>query len=239
MQLVAIRQNPFEFAFIDAPDREASECEPFSDNWAPLTTNRLPVIQAWSSLLTFEAVTKDAIMTPIGRRMLHYPIQPSRARILIASFGYGCTAEIIDILSVMEAGDPFAKTSDHQRSDEARQKFLHRDGDHLTSMQVLRQAIEADARHRADRQTTPSLLRWCKDHSLNLRTLQEAISIRDQLRKLVEQDGQSADTSSGTETAPVIKSLLQGQFQYSAKIMPGNSYKQILGALVSGYLPVE
>jgi HrpA-like RNA helicase len=33
LQLVAIRQNPFEFAFIDAPDREASECEPFSDNW--------------------------------------------------------------------------------------------------------------------------------------------------------------------------------------------------------------
>ncbi len=191
------------------------------------------MIQAWSALLTFEAVTKDATMTAVGRRMLHYPIQPSRARILIASFGYACTAEIIDILAVMEAGDPFAKTSDHQASDSARQMFLHRDGDHLTSMQVLRLAMEADARHRADRHTTPTLLRWCKDKSLNLRTLQEAMSIRDQLRKLVQQDGQSPDTSCGAETAPVMRSLLQGQFQYTAKIMPGGGYKQILGALVS------
>src|ERR1700712_4105828 len=110
---------------------------------------------------------------------MHYPMHPARARILMAAFDYGCTAEIIDILSVMEAGDPFAKSSNHEQSDAARRKFLHRDGDHLTSMRVLRQALETDAEHKRDR-SNDTLRKWCKDNRLNMRTIQEAMSIREQ-----------------------------------------------------------
>jgi ATP-dependent RNA helicase DHX33 len=95
-------------------------------------------------------------------------------------------------------------------------------------MQVLRGAIKTEADHKADR-SKDSLHRWCRDNRLNLRTLQEAIAIREQLRKLVVQDGQPCDTSCGDDTTLVLRSLLWGQHQYTAKITPNGGYKQIMG----------
>ncbi len=157
--------------------------------------------------------------------MLYYPILPAHARILIAAFDLGSIAEIIDILAMMETGDPFAKQSNHEAADLARQQFVHRDGDHLTYLQVLRAALEAEQRRKTD-PGSPKLHAWCKDHSLNHRAVSEAISIRDQLRKLVAQDGQSADVSAGDDAAPVLKALLYGLSQYVAVITPTKTYKQ-------------
>lgn len=71
--------------------------------------------------------------------MLHYPLDPTHARILLASFENGCASEIIDILSLVNSGNLFIdRSSDRDAAAESRTKFVHRDGDHLTALNVFR-----------------------------------------------------------------------------------------------------
>jgi HrpA-like RNA helicase len=69
--------------------------------------------------------------------MLKYPLDPPHARILISSFDLGCPSEIIDILSIVNSGPLFIdRAADRESAATSRTKFIHRDGDHLTQLNV-------------------------------------------------------------------------------------------------------
>jgi pre-mRNA-splicing factor ATP-dependent RNA helicase DHX15/PRP43 len=65
-----------------------------------------------------------------------------------------------------------------QKADEAKAKFSHADGDHLTLLNVYHAYKGA-----------PDDNKWCYDNFLNLRTLKSADNVRDQLQKIMERMG--------------------------------------------------
>lgn len=155
--------------------------------------------------------------------MIHYPLDPEHARILIASFELGCPSEIIDLLSLVVSGPIWIdRASDRDSAAAARTKFLHRDGDHLTSLNVLRAylALKEDKG------------RWCRENHINGKTLSAALRVRDQLRELAERDGKDWKVSCGSEAELVIRCLLQGLFMNTAVIQADGSYRQTAGSLV-------
>lgn len=194
--------------------------------------------------------------------MLHYPLDPSHARILIASFTLGCPNEIIDILSLIVSGPVFLDRPDSREiSAAARMKFIHRDGDHLTGMNVLRAYFEIKDQRResagrsgngngiangngngngnGDRIGTGvggGLVAWCKDNQVNGKTLQAALKVQGQLRQLAERHGKDWRVSCGNETGIVMRALLQGLFMNTAVIQADGSYRQTAGSLV-GHSP--
>lgn len=192
--------------------------------------------------------------------MLRYPLDPIHARILIASFEHGCPLEIIDILSLINSGNLFVdRMSDRESAAESRTKFLHRDGDHLTALNVFRAylALSEDQDQDQDQEMAESSLlgksqsktrgrmrrngkaarselsNWCKDNHVNQRTLAQAIKIRQQLRELAEKDGKDWKISCGSETTSAIRSLLAGLFMNTAVIQSDGTFRQAAGNLVS------
>ncbi|KAK8850372.1 hypothetical protein IAR55_004290 [Kwoniella newhampshirensis] len=213
LQLIAMGQNPFDFEYIDNPGRDA-------------------IAAAFQTLAGLEALSSPTYITPLGRQMLRFPLDPPHARILLASFDHGCPNEIIDILSLINAGGHVFLDRPNDRDDAAiaRAKFIHRDGDHLTAMNVFRAYIALKESHRS-KQTTQGVLGWCKDNFVNGKTLSQALKVREQLRELCEKTGKEWMTTCGSETGSVMRSLLMGLFMNTAVIQADGSYRQTAGSL--------
>lgn len=196
-------------------------------------------VQAVVELLRLDAITaKPFRLTELGKRMQHYPMIPSRSRILLESFTSGCPSEIIDILSLQEAGNPILESASlREKAEKAKTTFKHRDGDHLTYLAIFRAFIEQQNQYKAEiseNRNATSPTAWCKDNALNFRVLKEAVQIRNQLRQLAEQQGHDPNISAGEDTDRVLKCLLHGLPLNTARIQPDKrGYRQIVGSRVS------
>lgn len=166
-------------------------------------------------------------ITPLGHRMLKYPLDPFQSRVLLASLDLGCPNEIIDILSLSNESPLFSEPFERrEEAAEARKVFTHREGDHLTMLNVLRSYEQLPA-------SDPRIRReWCRERFVNERNLKRAIMARDQLRELVEFEG-VADwkVSCGDEEEKVGMALAQGLYTRTAILRDGE-YKQIVGGAV-------
>ena len=162
--------------------------------------------------------------------MLSYPLDPNHARILLASFNLGCPSEIIDILSLLNAGTVWIdRSSDRESASVARAKHFNRDGDHLTALNVFRAYLTL----RQQEQKSTNLVRWTKENHVNGKTLAAAVKIRDQLKELVHRQEKDATVSCGGDTSVVVRALLQGLFMNTAVVQADGTYRQTAGSLVS------
>ncbi|OXM81762.1 ATP-dependent RNA helicase prh1 [Cryptococcus neoformans Bt63] len=216
LQLIAMGQNPFEFEYIDNPGRDS-------------------ILAAFQELVGLSALSSPTTITPLGLQMLRFPLDPPHARILLAAFEYGCANEIIDIISLVNAGGNvfIDRPNDREEAAQARQKFIHREGDHLTMMNVFRAYTELKESKSSSHSnsSSQSLVSWCKDNHVNSKTLAQALKVREQLRELSERLGKDGKASCGSEWGMVGRSLLQGLFMNTAVIQADGSYRQTAGSL--------
>jgi len=175
------------------------------------------------------AIDKDMGMTPLGHSMLKYPLDPSRSKILLSSIARQCTLDILDILSLSIESPIFMEppsTTDRDEVSQARAAFTHRDGDHMTMLNVLRSyesVPRADVKGRKE---------WCKARWVNERGLKKAILARDQMKGICEKEGVDWRTTSGDDSEPILRSLVDGLFTNTAILRDGE-YKQLVGSSVS------
>lgn len=217
LQLIAMRQDPFTFEYLDPPSRDS-------------------VAAAFRSLAGLGAISGPQEITELGREMLRYPLDPEHARILVAAFELGCAAEVIDVLSLVVASQVFVDRGDaRDAAAAARAKFVHKDGDHLTAMNVLRAYLalkEASDEPQSKDGSVGGIGAWCRTNHVNAKTLAQASRIRAQLRTLAPRFGRDPTTSCGADTSSVTRALLQGLFMNTAVIQADGSYRQTAGALV-------
>jgi ATP-dependent RNA helicase DHX33 len=217
LQLIAMGQSPFQFEYIDNPGRESSESCMFAAD---------SVLAAFQTLAGLEAISGPDTITPLGRQMLLYPLDPGHARILISALSLNCVSEIIDILSLLDAGPVWVdKQNEREASAAAKAKFVSRDGDHLTGMNVLRAYMEL-------KEAAGGVGKWAKENYVNLKTINSALKVRQQLRELVKRHGNDPDLSAGDDTEKVRRCLLAGLFMNTAVIQSDGTYRQAAGNLV-------
>ena len=162
--------------------------------------------------------------------MASFPLEPQHACAIVASKDYGCTSEVLDIVSIISASSKlFLDISDQREAvTEVRRKFRHPSGDHMTILNVVRayREIAASEKKHARKE-------WCRKHFLNERTLLEARDIREQLVVTCGRVGIDPVASAKENEDPVIKSMGHGLAGNSAFIQPDGSYKQTMGQSVS------
>jgi ATP-dependent RNA helicase DHX33 len=161
--------------------------------------------------------------------MAHFPLESHLARIILASKEFGCTLQALDIVSILAASSKLFVDSTEQReaSAEARRKFRHPSGDHMTILNALRAYEDiAAVENKGGRRE------WCRQQFVNERTLKEAGDIRAQLRMTCERMNIDWRTSMPDNDEPLLRSLVYGLVQHSAFLQPNGSYKQTMGQSV-------
>jgi len=114
-----------------------------------------------------------------------FPVEPQLAKMLLGSPKHRCSNEALSIAAMLSAGEVFfrrPKGSTAKAADEARNRFAHLDGDHLTLLNVFH-AYKQQVQGGVDGP------RFCSENFLNHRALGVADAAREQLKKCMEAQG--------------------------------------------------
>src|SRR5277367_3234420 len=146
-------------------------------------------------------------LTDIGKKMTAFPMDPSLAKMLITSEEYGCSEEMLTIVSMLSVPSVFYRPKERQEeSDAAREKFFVPESDHLTYLHVYSQWKSngySDG--------------WCIRHFLHPKSLRRAKEIREQLLDIMKVQKMSM-VSCGTDWDVIRKCICSGYYHQAAKV---------------------
>ncbi|KAF1351234.1 P-loop containing nucleoside triphosphate hydrolase protein [Delphinella strobiligena] len=145
-------------------------------------------------------------LTPLGRAMTSFPMDPSLAKLVITSCDYGCSEEILTIVSMLSVPSVFYRPKERmEEADAAREKFFDPSSDHLTLLHVYQQWT---ANHCSDK--------WSVAHFLHPKALQRAREIREQIKDIMGKEDMEL-VSCGYDTEIVRRCICAGYYHQAAK----------------------
>lgn len=190
----------------------------FMDPPAPET-----MMRALEELHYLECLDDEGGLTDLGRLALQFPLDPVLAVALIRLADMGCSLEMLLIVAMLLVPQVFLRPAlARKQADEAKGRFAHPDGDHLTLLTVFQEFVEVTGEKR----------KWCRDNFLQMRLLQSAVSVRGQLAQLMNKHGMREVLPGGTGARyydTIRKALARGFFMQVAKKKAGGK----------GYLTVK
>lgn len=178
-----------DFDFMDPPPQET------------ITTS---LFELWS----LGALDNLGDLTPLGRHMTPFPMDPPLAKLLItASSEYECSEEMLTIVSMLSVPSVFYRPKERQEeSDAAREKFFVPESDHLTLLHVYTQWKSngySDS--------------WCVKHFLHSKSLRRAKEVREQLQDIMTAQKMSL-VSCGTDWDVIRKCICSGFYHQAARV---------------------
>ncbi|KAJ5170328.1 uncharacterized protein N7500_003111 [Penicillium coprophilum] len=177
-----------DFDFMDPPPQET------------ITTS---LFELWS----LGALDNLGGLTPLGRRMTPFPMDPPLAKLIImASDEYECSDEMTTIVAMLSVPGVFHRPKERQEeADSAREKFVVPESDHLTLLHVYNQW-----------KTNGQSDAWCAKHFLNARTLRRAQDVREQLIDIMTKQKMPV-ISCGTDWDTIRKCICSGYYHQAAR----------------------
>ena len=149
--------------------------------------------------------------------MSEYPLEPNLAKILLVSPKYRCPGEAATIVALLSVPNIFLRPKDQARAaDEAKSKFSHPDGDHLTLLNAFTMFTNRGAS--SD---------WCYHNYVNFRAIKQASDIRDQLVGIMQKQMIEIRPGNLQEEGffdNVKKCLLEGLFMQIAHLERNGHY---------------
>eukprot|EP00882_Tetradesmus_deserticola_P033921 GHRQ01038793.1.p1 GENE.GHRQ01038793.1~~GHRQ01038793.1.p1 ORF type:complete len:249 (+),score=87.18 GHRQ01038793.1:1152-1898(+) len=143
----------------------------FMDPPAPET-----LMRALELLNYLGAIDDDGNLTEVGTTMAEFPLDPQLAKMMVASPEFGCSNEIVSVAAMLSVPNVFTRPKEAAKAaDEAKARFAHIDGDHLTLLNVYH-AWKANGEDGS----------WAYDNFLNQRSLKSADSVRGQLARICQ-----------------------------------------------------
>lgn len=169
----------------------------------PTDTITSSLYELWS----LGALNNVGNLTPIGKRMSSFPMDPSLSKLIIMSIEYGCSEDILTIVSMLSVPTVFYRPKERQEeSDAAREKFYVPESDHLTLLHVYNQ-------WKTNRYSDA----WCARHFLHAKALHRAREVRDQLVYILSQGQRTKLTSCDGDWDIVRKCICTGYFHQAAR----------------------
>jgi pre-mRNA-splicing factor ATP-dependent RNA helicase DHX15/PRP43 len=178
----------------------------FMDPPAPET-----LMRALELLNYLGALDDEGNLTPDGSIMSDFPLDPQMAKMLIVAPKYTCSNELLSIVAMLSVPTIFMRPPEaRKKADEAKDRFSHVDGDHLTLLNVY----HAYKQNNGD-------VSWCYTNFLNQRSLKSADNVRTQLTKIMQRNNltlNSTDFSSKDYYINIRKCLTEGYFMQVAHL---------------------
>lgn len=196
-------ENLLDFPFLDPPPEDVITASLY-DLWA------------------LGALSHVGHLTPLGRSLTPFPLDPSLSTILVTSTQpkYSCSNEILTIVAMLSVPSVFYRPPQRQEeSDAAREKFFVPESDHLTLLHVYTQWL---ANSRSDA--------WCTRHFLHPKTLRRASEIRAQLLDILTQQNLPV-LSAGTDWDIIRQCICAGYYHQAARARGVGEYTNLRTAV--------
>lgn len=119
------------------------------------------------------ALDDEGELTELGYQMSNLPIDPQLAKVILSSPDYGCSEEILSIVSCMSVPQIFMRPRENAKAaDEAKAQFTNDEGDHLTLLNAYAAYASVPVSERKQ---------WCWENFINDRSMISAGNVRKQL----------------------------------------------------------
>lgn len=193
--------NVIEFQYLDSPEERM-------------------IAEALKQLYYFQAIDKDGNVTPLGKQLVKFPLQPSLSRVLLRSKQLCCEEAALPIISMLSVENVFIKPSSKkqiERAAAAHQSLAEAGGgtnDFATLLATYRMASESQNKRR-----------WCSEHFVHWRAVKTAQSVCQQLSGILAHYQPQAIPDPDELTLPVSERLRQalcyGLFGSTARLAMG------------------
>ncbi|KAJ7667480.1 P-loop containing nucleoside triphosphate hydrolase protein [Mycena polygramma] len=175
------------------------------------------MLTALESLYALSALDDEGLLTRLGRKMADFPMDPSQAKMLIASVDLGCSEEILSIVAMLSVQNVFYRPKEKQgQADSKKAKFHQPEGDHLTLLTVYNGWKAANF-------SNP----WCYENFIQARSMRRAQDVRKQLLGIMDRYKHEI-LSAGRDYNIVRKAICSGFFRNAAKKDPQEGYKTLV-----------
>ncbi|XP_036693764.1 ATP-dependent RNA helicase DHX33 isoform X1 [Balaenoptera musculus] len=152
-------------------------------------------------------------LTPIGRKMAAFPLEPKFAKTILLSPKFHCTEEILTIISLLSVDSVLYNPPSRRDEVQAvRKKFISSEGDHITLLNIYR-AFKNTGRNKD----------WCKENFVNSKNMMLVAEVRSQLRDICFKMSMPIVSSRG-DTESVRRCLAHSLFVSTAELQPDGSY---------------
>ncbi|XP_070574858.1 pre-mRNA-splicing factor ATP-dependent RNA helicase PRP16-like [Ptychodera flava] len=190
-------QNLLQFHFMDPPPQ---------DN----------ILNSMYQLWILGALDNTGNLTPLGRQMVEFPLDPAMSKMLIVSCDMGCSAEILIIVSMLSVPSIFFRPKGREEeSDAAREKFAVPESDHLTYLNVYQQW----------KNNNYSAM-WSNEHFIHVKAMRKVREVRQQLKEIMEQNKMDI-VSCGTGWDILRKCICSSYFHQAAKLKGIGEYVNV------------
>ena len=174
---------------------------PFLDPPAPRM-----IADGYQLLAELGAVDDSYALTPLGRRLARFQIDPRVARMILAAEHEQCLAEMLVIAAVLEVNDPRERPFERaDAADRAHARFHDEQSDFLVLLKVWHHFQEAIEHRKSNRKLALEL----REQFLSQRRLREWRDVHHQLAALVAQMGMRANEKPATDEQ-VHRALIAG-----------------------------
>jgi RNA helicase HrpA len=217
LRLLDLRIRDVEdFEFLTPPAREA-------------------IARTLARLQFLDAVTPNRELTPLGRRMVQFPLEPVLSRIILEALERypDVVDEAIICCAFLSTRHPFLlPMGEEAEARRAHQRFADPEGDFVSYVRLLRTFVG---------QRDPEA--FCERNYLDLRMLTEIVNVVDQLREIVTDLG--GVVKKGGSNAALLKALCTGLRENLCRRGRGKDYETLRegnifihpGSLLIGHRP--
>uniref|UniRef100_A0A1Y1LTH7 RNA helicase n=2 Tax=Photinus pyralis TaxID=7054 RepID=A0A1Y1LTH7_PHOPY len=198
IQLLALGIHAANFDFMDKPPKDC-------------------VLAAFEQLKLLGAVesVESSSLTPLGKKMVQFPLDPRFSKVILSAQEYECLEEILTIVALLSGEAIFLNpSSKREQATTSRQKFLSPYGDHITLLNAFR--VYRNLGSNSQRS-------WCHEHYINMRNISYAAQVRTQLLEVCQRLKLPV-VSCGNDVEPIRKCLLTGLFMNVAELHKEKQY---------------
>ncbi|OBT83782.1 ATP-dependent RNA helicase DDX35 [Pseudogymnoascus sp. 03VT05] len=204
----------------------------FTSPPAELVIRALELLYSLGALDTYAKLTR-----PLGVRMAELAIEPMLSKALLSASSFNVLSEMLTIAAMTSLGGSvwIEHSDERKRLEMTRRKFAAEEGDHLTLLNVYQAFITTGKKD----------VKFCRDNSLNFKSMTRAVSVRGQLKRMLERFGLAVDEtlsknankqalgSGGMDKGEAIRRCLTtGFFAHAAKMQPDGTFRNVAGGTV-------
>jgi pre-mRNA-splicing factor ATP-dependent RNA helicase DHX16 len=176
------------------------------------------LMRALEQLYALGALNDRGELTKLGRRMAEFPVDPMMSKAILESEKHNCVSEVLTIVSMLSIGSSvfYRPKEKAVHADNAKLNFARGGGgDHGALLRCYTEWVD-----------TNYSTQWCFENYVQVRSMNKARDIREQLEGLCERVEIEISTSANDMDA-IAKSITSGYFYHTAKLSKGGEYKTV------------